>query len=331
MPNLHDVIELNSDSAAPKSIVKSSLTSFNKALNLLGPTVSEATVKSLIADLEKGLGDHRKSVFLDKFELPSDMRIRHPSLRLSDGVITQQERSYSGDYLTHLASRRKTTVGKLKHTADMLNMIIMPYAALNPRSVTHASYEERIRIRSFLSDVENSGVEFDLYVVAPLGLYSLESHVNSSTPGWMYSSVHETTLTTLSLQLPMFRSLSSAVNSLDRRVTELESFSRTFSTQMTELTARLSEVENRVAEQTRIRAEQAALPSVTSRSHVEVENLWLALDPLLFAVKRGASADSSLAIVGPAWGPDFSESLLEISGLSVIPGQRASLSGPDRR
>lgn len=321
MPNLYDVIEL-SPITKDKPVVKPLLTKVNKHLADLGPLISKSTMDSLTDDINASLSAQREALFNENLSLPSDL-LRSRRLYHKQGVIHDYEDST--DARTKLAQSRKTTLAHLKRTADMLNMIIMPFDALNPKSVSSTSYGRQSSIHSFTGWAATANL--DCYVVAPLSLYSVQSHVQSKTPGWLYSSVHDSILTTMSLQLPMFRSLSAAVTSLESRVSELESFRTTMTNQMADITSRLTDLEHRVAEETRKRAEEKAAEQVRLAAAAErsLDETWIVMDPLLFAVPNGGKSDDTIAVVGPAWGPDFSDALLEISGLSVIPGQRKAL------
>jgi hypothetical protein len=75
----------------------------------------------------------------------------------------------------------------------------------------------------------------------------------------------------------------------------------------------------------KIRAEAAEAAAIKAAAAYAVAS-FSAVDPLIFAIRKGEKiTGDTTAIIGPCWGPDFSEVLLEVSGLEVIANQRKKL------
>jgi len=324
MPNLLDVVPLNPVSKAkPKNKLSAFVDKVNPVLSILTDVVSDKNIHSkIVDDVNAQLSAMRKEIFLDGLTLPAD---QIQPLRVTyDKTYTVEPTSiYHKDTLTYLAARPTAKLEKLRHVADMLNMVIMPYGALDPRSLSDADYYERRSVNEFVADASKQGLA--LYVIAPLSLYTIAGHIKVTNDNDIYSGVHENVMTTVQLQLPMFTAINEAIGSLDRRVSSLEQTAKTVTSQIKALTDRLTQIE----EKTALEMKRKAMEIETLRTQIEESRAmaatasWIATDPLVFAVKRGTSLISDgAALVGPAWGPDFSNAILEVSGLSVIAKQR---------
>jgi hypothetical protein len=236
------------------------------------------------------------------------------------------------DAYSMLSARPLSTTSKLRFITDTLGMAIIPFGALDSRSLAHEDYNVRAAVKSFSSQASQVGM--DLYVIVPLELYDVLAHVNMDdhSLSMPYSKDHATTLQTIGLQLPMFRAMNSAINNLDSRVGALEATQTIIKTQLVNLQNQMTTLQEDVgrlrkeAYIAKIKAEEAsaaAIKVIESRAATQ----WFATDPLIFAVRRGDKiTDDAVAIIGPCWGPDFSDILLIASGLNVVSGQRKKLS-----
>ncbi len=333
MPNLLDVIEL----ATPKKTKVEAaftdvLTDASAAYKFLTSIGARAGEKELLEKVGVHLQGLRKQAFTESLTLPTALRLKVTVAPAQGGGVTTANNSYykEADSLGRLAGRAQSKLSRLRNTADMLGMVIMPYAALDARSLKSEGYDIRQKVTQFLADAQEAAL--DVYVIAPLRLYSVEQHV-AMTEGAdsLYSKTHDATLTTISLQLPLFRTMLQALSGLETRVTALESAQKQMKVQITALTQRLAELEEKVerarkeAYEAKLAAEAASAAAAATRA--SAISMWSAVDPLVFAVPKGTKlSDETAALVGPAWGPDFPDALLEVCGLSVVKNQRKKLS-----
>lgn len=321
MPNILDVVTLQPVSRSTKAEkAAAELVARGAEVHSFLESISAgAATRELLAKVSERVGDIRRAAFAERLTLSGDLA-RPASVDVRGGRLVAHAQHF-GDELTRLSGRAQSTLAHLRRVADMLGMVIMPFAALNQRSIAAETYAVRRWIGEFCSDAGKAGL--DAYVVAPLRLYSIEQHVAASGPDELYSKTHEATLNTVLLQLPLFRTFAGAITGLETRVSALESAHAQMKTQITALEGRLIKLEEQVAQ---AKAEAWAAKQEAERQAAAPAPAFLALDPLLFAVKRGTSlTDDGPALVGPAWGPDFSEAMLEASGLSVIAGQRKKI------
>lgn len=332
MPNLHDVIELTPPKKSKvETEFKALVSEASGAYKFLASINALDNARELKTKIGNRLQTLRETAFLDTLSLPSSLRSEIRVVNTRDNGLNPNDSSYVRmDNLGRLSSRCQSTLSRLRHTADTLCMVIMPYEALDKRSLKAESYHVVREVEAFVNDATDA--KLDLYVVAPLRLYSISQHVAmTSNADGMYSKTHEMTLTTVSLQLPLFRTLFQSLKGLETRVDALGAAQTQMQDQIQSLTQRLVQLEERV-EQARKEAYQAKILAEQTAARLAVdeqaakERSWLALDPLIFAVPADTSLTSeSPVIVGPNWGPDFPDVLLDVCGLQVIKGQRKKL------
>jgi hypothetical protein len=325
MPNLHDVIELKKPvtSTTVEKTTKDFLSQVNDTYGMLSKVGTTTAKVEFLQKAQEYLAGTRGKVFQENLSLPEDLRKPVELVTNREGVVVTSVYTRV-DGLGYLSGLPQSSMARIRRTADMLGMIVMPYGALDKRSLSNESYEVRNRVSLFVSSAQAASLE--LYVVAPLRLYNIEQHISLVEGGDdLYSSAHEATLATISLQLPLFRSMFAAVSALDSRVTALEDTNTKVRAQIAALTTRLASLEEKVEESRRVAYEaQKEAERAVAEAQAARQSTWSAIDPLIFATPLGsklATGDASV-LVGPVWGPDFSQVLLEVCGLKIVKGQR---------
>jgi len=229
------------------------------------------------------------------------------------------------DTISTLAETPRASLSDLRSMADQLGMVIMPYVALDPRSLDTADYQTRDSINRLSREAKK--LDLDIYVVAPLALYSILNHVEAKDSSHLmfYSARHESVLSSLAIQLPMFQALRTSVANLDSRVAGLEAAHQQVSTQIKSMQLQLDRLQDKVDKE--LRQQALAIESLRVKVEALEAIAFRAIDPLMFVVPRNTDLNSdSLALIGPAWGPDLPDILVQLSGMKVIKGQRQRLS-----
>lgn len=239
-------------------------------------------------------------------------------------------REVDHDPLISLSESPRSTLSELRDISDKLGKVIMPFQVLDYRSITNESYAVRVQIESFDKAVKSSNM--DIYVIAPLQLYDIHQHVklNSGNQSLdFYSKDFQQIFTTIQLQIPLFSSIVESIKGLEGRVKELENVTNQIKIQVSSIQKQLESIQNdinhRREEEAKLRAANTMLVSALSSMP---GSSFFAKDPLAFAVPKGTNIkfDNSMAIIGPAWGPDFEPELATLFDVPVKENQRKTIS-----
>lgn len=251
---------------------------------------------------------------------------------LAEADMKPMSVGYSGlstdgrDSLSKLAESPRTTIADLRNVADALGMAIMPFGVVNEKSIKNESYETRRQIEGFERACKHADLE--LYVVAPISLYAIHQHVsmNGDAPGQeFYSREFQHVFTTIQLQIPLFRTIMGSINGLETRVAGLENMTTQIKAQVESIQRQLDSLQQEANRRREAEARQAAAAAAAAIAAAQAQ--FYAVDPLAFAVMKGTSLtdESSPAIIGPAWGPDFPPELAVAFNLVQKRNQRATL------
>lgn len=321
MANLHDVIPVSTAKPAAKyeKEFNAVVDEANSALAFL-KKINVPIDQKFMTQLQISLGEIRKKSFEETLTMTKVMRTEL-DVSYRDGKVKTSfyERT---DALGYMASKEQVLLSEMLRVAEALGMVIIPYEALDSRSLKAEPYYIREKAELFKRLAYT--VNLDVYVIAPIELYNVLAHVKMEKAAFTWSKRHDVTMQTINLQLPLFKALNGAINSLDSRVTALEATQNIIQTQLQSLQEQMSHLQSN---QNRAR-KQEFLKTQSDAGYAEVhENSFSAMDPLMFAVPAGTrlTAEDAISIIGPCWGPEFDDILLQVSQLKIIPKQRKKL------
>ncbi len=315
--NLHDVVALKKPTK-PSHVVDTTLANQLEQATELFSKFRVAVPSELTEKVSNHLAESRRKTFIENGGMFDETDMEAVTVDRYYGLTRKS------DVLTRLAQSPRSTVADLRDVADRLGMVIMPYAALDQRSVDNASYSDRRMIRGFVEAAEAAGM--DSYVIAPIELYDIHRHVAADPTSDLsfYSKEFQSVFTTIQLQVPLFRTIMGSITGLEQKVASLQQVTTQIKTQVEsiqrQLTALQQEAERRRAEEAAQAAQAAAAAIVAAQAH------FYAVDPLVFSVIKGTGiSGNGPALIGPAWGPDFPPELAVAFGLAAKRGQRKSL------
>ena len=132
-------------------------------------------------------------------------------------------------------------------------------------------------------------------------------------------------LRSIQLQIPLFCTIMGSINGLETRVAGLENMTTQIKAQVESIQRQLDSLQQEANRRREAEARQAA--AVAAAAIAAAQAQFYAVDPLAFAVMKGTSLtdESSPAIIGPAWGPDFPPELAVAFNLVQKRNQRATL------
>lgn len=330
MPNLHAFLEIlpeerpSRESAA--TVASKEVEALMKKLKTSRDFLKEIGQQQLIPQVVDSsvakIADLRKKVFVDSLRLPPLLAKSPVRDSYSENLV-----GWKDDYLTKFSKSPRVSMSSMRTLADKLGMVLIPYVALNNQSVNTSAYDTRSSIRSFLS--ASRECDMDTYVMCPISLYSIVQHASDkgSDSLSMYSLRYEAALMSVSMQIPLFRMITSSIENLNSRVTSLEDASCKMQEQIRAFQVQLNRLQDQLDRETKARAVAEARNEELRRQYEEMNfRLFRAEDPLMFALKKGQDLLSDgVAIVGPAWGPDLPGVLIEMAGLKEVPGQSNKL------
>ncbi len=230
------------------------------------------------------------------------------------------------EHTRKLAQTPTTRVEKVRAVCDALGFIVFPLEYLDDRSFQSANDNGYYVKQSVERFKEALGGTFHLYVVGPVGHYSVDKHVKSTSgadlPIYAPTSSSQAFMA-IQMMIPMFRAMRADIAELksdyreqDRRMAKVEQEVAALKTRVTRLEADVIAQREAATLQTR-RIELASL----------TRTRWYAEEPLVIAVPKDVDVQSGkgVAFMGPCWGPEFDENVLIALGVNVIEGQRKSL------
>ncbi len=322
MPNLHDVIEITKP-PTNATLTKQSNAEIKRLIDQA--QASSLFMRSLGIEVGTDLADKvntqikniRKEVFgTNQGVLPASL-ITVPQLGSSkkEGGFSIST-SLGKDVYSILSETVKTRMSSIRKSAEALGMSVMPFEVLDDRSYKNEGYTTRSLITNFTKAIEVIG--WDLYVVAPIKMYDLTRHVKSKlTNLQFYSPTHQMVFTTMQLQIPLFRSFKSSIETLNIQVGEIQALSKNMQAQIDSLKDQLDSIQSEIENQRKREIFQQMEQQHRETENRKVLDSWVAMDPLLFAIpKESKLNDDVTVIVGPAWGPEFTQELLEACGIT---------------
>lgn len=333
MPNLLDVI--------PATISSSNARISNPKMKQYAAdyatTVTDATKAAEYMN-KLGLLDHDKfatkfsesiralqeNCFEETLSLPSSLK---GDIRVWSNTrvpLCVEQRGHNN--LDGLSTQPISSLKEMRRAADLLGMVIMPYSALDARSLAAENRDVRVAVNSFVEAAHSANLR--VYAMAPISLYDVGAHVKAFNAGVIvYGKSHDMILKSIAMQIPMFRSLLKIANDLDNRVSALEGHRKVVDEQLKSLQDQVYQLQKSLNEMRQESFVTKHIPNKKEAAEAETLRLWVAEDPLVFALHPEVNllADDGSALLGPCWGPDFNPVLLEAVGLKIIKGQRKAI------
>lgn len=349
MANLYDVVVLEKPTRAKVSKAEienynnliTDWENFSKFVKDVMPEYSsrDKVVTPIIESLNSKIQKLRTKSFEDNGFLPKELenikRYYIPE-RYSYRNNSEMEVSISKeliDEFTTLSATPRTKLSELKMIADKLGMIVIPYDYLNPKSYRDESYELRNSITNFVSVSKKIGAQ--TYVICPPNHYGIEQHVKSENPDLpIYGGVHQTIFMTIGMNIPMFRSilndlseLRGKVSNLDRNIQNINQNMISMQNQIDSLSKEVERLRKQ-ANESQIRAKEAELRAAAAESEIKrlSEIQFVSYDPMMIMLPKNKNMhDDTLVYVGPCWGKDFDDLLIEFNNLIKFDKQRQAI------
>lgn len=227
-------------------------------------------------------------------------------------------------------SEHPCILGKnVKDIVEKFMFVLMPWSCADP-SIRELQGTPNKAIDDFVK--ECTVVGYNVYVISPIGFYSLRKHLDKNTENLgIYAGHHTILVNSITINIPIFRNIETRINKVEDEIKQMRSTMSQFQIQLTSMQNQMHELLQRQLQQeiqfnAKIR-EQTALYNQLKQ---EVEVIKCLLDPILIAVPEGIDVNSTefndtICKVGPCWGPDFTEAVSMCLGLNVITGQRKML------
>ncbi len=220
----------------------------------------------------------------------------------------------------------KANLRTMRALADNLGFVLMPFEYLDPAAYRDEPAVTKNAIRAFDSSLAS---RFSVYALAPVGYYSFERHVASSSDLPLRAPKgHEQTFAALDMVIPTIRTLQSGISSLKAGVEQMEGQLSQMKSALQRLEDRIErERTERVAQEMRSKAvEQERRHRIDEQLEREYERARRVLDPMLFALPKGESIeDDGIALIGPCWGPDLDNIIIAGLKLQQYSGQRKAI------
>ncbi len=259
-------------------------------------------------------------------------RIQTQLLNARAGILIEsgalpEELLFEGDPITLAAQSPKVLLADVRRMADRLSFLLMPFEYLDDRAYQLENYQVTAAIKGFVQDLANW---FDIYVLAPIQYYSVNKHVRAKTDSSLYAGKDVAqAFIALAMSIPMFRAILGDVEDLRQRVDRVNARVVSVETELKNLARRIDELQVQ-AQRQQAEALLAQERTTALQRQLETEisrGAFIALDPVLLAVPKGTGPQADgVAIVGPCWGPDFADVIINALGFKRVDGQRKLLS-----
>jgi DNA repair exonuclease SbcCD ATPase subunit len=325
--NLYDVIPMefelgnvkNLEYVIEAEIVKDEdtlITTLIEAKQLLKSIKSEDyNLNSITASINKTLENIKKDYFEKNGKVPKQLIPKH---------------SFDKDIMDKISELPRTNLKNIRKIVEKLGLMIIPSEYFDFYSATKDEpYSKRTKIYSFTDELK---YYFDIYVISPLVFWDISAMVKSEKiKNDVYaSSKLKDVVAAVKIQLPLLREFQKRITDLENRMESYEENFINIQHTISDIKKSLKDFQeqlNRINERERERLKEIKeLKIYIDRKTRFEENerfSFSAVDPMLFAVKKGQSLyEDSWAIVGPAWGPDFDFSTLYNENILPLLNQR---------
>jgi predicted nucleic acid-binding Zn-ribbon protein len=232
------------------------------------------------------------------------------------------------DNLTKISNSSIISGQDVKAITDKFGFITIPYNCLNEKSFENETYQKKSEIKNF---VKNSEL-FDIYVITPIEYYSIENHVYKNTQELgIYAGQHSMIFASVTINIPMFRSVLNTVANIGDEVNVLKSETTGIKNSLSQMQTTLQNLQRQVDRQQSQIIEQQLVAKQQAAALQRFEEMALrVVDPIMIAVKKGVDInssefDNSACFIGPCWGPDFDMNVALALDLKVIKNQRTKL------
>lgn len=213
---------------------------------------------------------------------------------------------------------------------------LIPFKALNPKSLEVESEQIQKAVKNF--DQWATSVGLTTWVLAPIHQYDVCAHALSGGMGVPYAGVDvRTHMQTIQMNMPLYVEMIGRTDVLDVRVTGLETrmnrqekITKQHSEKLEEHNRRLESVERISKAQSEalaslkneLEAESRARLIAQQQAEQRAQELrsarWQNEDPLIIAINGTNISGEGKAIMGPCWGPDIDQIVIEARKLEVI-------------
>lgn len=223
-----------------------------------------------------------------------------------------------------------------KLTDKLGGFALIPFKALNPKSLEVESEQIQKAVKNF--DQWATSVGLTTWVLAPIHQYDVCAHALSGGIGVPYAGVDvRTHMQTIQMNMPLYVEMIGRTDVLDVRVTGLETrmnrqekITKQHSEKLEEHNRRLESVERISKAQSEalaslkneLEAESRARLIAQQQAEQRAQELrsarWQNEDPLIIAINGTNISGEGKAIMGPCWGPDIDQIVIEARKLEVI-------------
>jgi hypothetical protein len=229
--------------------------------------------------------------------------------QISNGKVLGVNNLFAEDTFAMASKLQKSTTQELRRIADKLGFIIVPFTYVTNPIITMA--ENKDLINPVLEFNESMCNTFDIFILGPISIYDMSKHISSKGDKILYWDLSNPTISAVEMILPALRELSKRVSTIEEKVNSLEE-------SVGQMTTQLENLERQIAENKLAIAQEAKENAALSKRLTDIKaQSFSRRDPLVFAVPKETNIreDNTFAILGPCWGEDFEDIVLESLGL----------------
>lgn len=279
----------------------------------------KVAIGSLIEKFNESLLETRKNTdFLD-------MKVSKPIQKIDFS-------SYSGEfshklYNPAILNAPRTKMENISEIAEKLGLLIIPAQYVNMDLIGRDSYIDARGYNRYVSGVFDSFVSnakannLNAWLVCPIQYYDIKAHSKDLSYEFFVPSAVRQAFTSIKIILPMLIGMISQIENLSKKVdnmsTELNNIRQTLvqqQQQIDRLQEELTQQRVKMAEQA---ARERQMQQELEQARARIQ--WDIFDPMLIAVPANVTNINNYTgnvALGPAWGPEIDEMLVDLLGLS---------------
>lgn len=239
--------------------------------------------------------------------------------------VTMAERGYE-DFIYKLDQTPKANLYSMKDIGEKLNLTIMPfkYASEDSYKSENRGWNKDNHVVDFAKECERNG--YDCYMLGPISYLDVWKCITDKkdlSQMWT-NQKHQSVLDAVSLSIPSFKNVMSRIEALEESVESCKGDSLKLQKQIDNVCDRVNANERKIlkleAGQKKIQEEFARVEKEKTKQIEVYRTPWISLDPILFAVPKGADIifdDDQLVFLGPCWGPEFPDLMAELKDLTI--------------
>lgn len=225
----------------------------------------------------------------------------------------------------HKAPRAK--MENIIEVAEKLGLLIIPAKYVNLNLIERDCYYDSNGYERYVSNLFNkfvkhvNGNHLNAWLICPIQYYDIQAHASDLTYEFFVPSAVRQAFTSIKIILPMLIGMINQIESISKKVdnmnTELQNIRQTLVQQQQQIDRLQEELTQQRIQMAEQAARERQMEQQLQEARAQIQ--WDIFDPMLIALPANVTNINSYTgnvALGPAWGPEIDNVLIDLLGLT---------------